>query len=209
MSHLRQAWTTCIDPIDDEKHMAAVGQAQANADLLAELFRDYPPPPGSRLHIAGAGTGQYFEYLPPATLAAYDLVFTDINAQFLALLRARTQGLRSMIHLDDIEAPIVCGPYALLIAILVLEHVDWRRAVAGICARADRAFVVIQENPPHLPVRELPGTMAILREVTPHPVPRHELIEEFRCEGFDLSRASVRDVLDNKRMIGLDFTRRQ
>jgi SAM-dependent methyltransferase len=209
MSDLRRAWSAHIDPGDYEQHMANVGQAQANADLLVELFREHPPLPGSRVHIAGAGTGQHFDYFPPAILAPYEVVFTDINPRFLDVLRGRMQGFPCAIQVDDIEAPAAGGLYALTIAILVLEHVDWRRALAGICSRTDRAFFVIQEDPPVLPARTLPGTLAILREARPHRIPRDALIEASRQEGFELTRVATRDVPDSKRMAGFDFIRRR
>jgi hypothetical protein len=208
MSDLRLAWTTQIEPDDYEAHMKAVGQAQANADLLAELFRDFPPA-GARVHIAGAGTGQYFDYWPVGALAPYEVVFTDLNPQFLVLLTARTQELRRLIRVDDIEAPRLIGPWDLTIVILVLEHVDWRPAVSALCARTERAFVVIQENPPDPPPRELVGTMDVLRESRPHLILRDDLIDAFQREGFELARISMREVLDGKHMTGFDFTRRQ
>jgi hypothetical protein len=206
MPDLRQAWTELIEAEDYERHMAAVGQAQANAKLLAELFRDHSPAPGASVHFAGAGTGQLFEYFPRETLSAYRVLCTDINPRFLERLKSRTLVETAV---DDIEAPKPPGSYDLTIAVLVLEHVDWRRAVAGMCARSGRVFVVIQENPPAPAVRELPGTMAILRDASPHLIPRDELIETFRENGFELTRASSRDVADSKRMVGLDFTRRR
>jgi hypothetical protein len=205
---LRFAWSVHIEPDDYEAHMASVGQAQANAKLLAELFDDYPPPSGARVHIAGAGTGQYFDYWPPSVLAPYDVLFTDINPIFLLSLTARAQGLRCTIRIEDIEEPAVGASFDLTVAILVLEHVDWRRAVSALCARTDRAFVVIQENPPDPPARELRGTMDILRESRPHLIPRAELIAAFQQERFTLTRTSTREVPDGKRMTGLDFTRR-
>ena len=39
----RDLWAGHITAEDYERHMAATGQPQANADLLAELFRDSPP----------------------------------------------------------------------------------------------------------------------------------------------------------------------
>jgi hypothetical protein len=206
MPDLREAWTQLIEAEDYEQHMAAVGQAQANADLLAELFRDHPPPPGASVHFAGAGTGQLFEYFPPETLAAYGVLCTDINTRFLEKLSSR---VRVETSVDDIEAPALAGPYDLTIAVLVLEHVEWERAVAGMCARSGRVFVVTQENPPTPAVRELPGTMSILRQARPHLIAREDLEERFRGEGFELTRVSRRDVPDGKGMLGLDFTRRR
>jgi hypothetical protein len=209
MADLRQAWSSHIEAADYEQHMAAVGQAQANADLMAELFRERPPGPGSRVHIAGAGTGQYFDYFPPASLAAYQVLLTDISPKFLAVLRGRTQGMPFAMQVDDIEAPACPGPFDLTIAVLVLEHVSWRSAVEGICARTERAFMVIQEDAPEPVLRTLPGTLAILREARPHLIPRGELIEAFRGHGFVLDRITSRDVPDGKRMAGLDFRRRR
>ena len=66
---LRQLWAGHITPDDYERHMAATGQPPANADLLAELFRDAPPAPGARILFAGAGTGQCYDRFPPAAQA--------------------------------------------------------------------------------------------------------------------------------------------
>ena len=43
---VRDAWTKTILAADYETHMAAVGQAQANASLVAELFKLDPPAAG-------------------------------------------------------------------------------------------------------------------------------------------------------------------
>jgi SAM-dependent methyltransferase len=202
---LREAWAGHITPDDYERHMAATGQPQANADLLAELFRNAPPAPGARILFAGAGTGQYFDHWAPTALAVYKCVFTDINPLFLDRLAGR---LVCQTLLDDIEAPRVAGPFDLAIAILVLEHVDWRRAVAALCGMALRVFTVTQENPADLAVHPLPGTLAALRDLPTHLVDSGELMAEFGGLGFELTRASTREVRDGKKMVGLDFRRR-
>ncbi|HTS66109.1 MAG TPA: class I SAM-dependent methyltransferase [Candidatus Acidoferrales bacterium] len=207
MSDLRRAWSALIEADDYERHMAAVGQPQANAALLDELFTGFPPPPGARIHFVGSGTGQYFDYWQPAALSGYHLTFTDINSAYLARLTSRLGAMPAVVQVDDIEAPALNGPFDLAIVILVLEHVDWHRAVAALCDRADRVFVVIQQNPPDLPVLDLPGTMSILRQACPHLIGRAELIEAFRREGLPLVRTSFREVPDRKHMAGLDFMR--
>ena len=203
---LRELWAGHISADDYERHMAATGQPQANAELLGELFRDAPPAAGARILFAGAGTGQYFDYFPPAALTAYECVFTDINAVFLERLKERCTGEMAV---DDIEAPRVEGHYELAIVILVLEHVDWRRAVAGLCRVAGRVLAIIQENPVDLVARALPGTLAALDDVPAHLVDRGELTAEFDGRGFGLARTSVREVRDGKQMVGLDFERRR
>ena len=203
---LRDLWAGHITADDYERHMAATGQPQANADLLAELFRDAPPAPGARILFAGAGTGQYFDYFPPAALGPYRPIFTDLNPRFLDRLAAR---LACQTLVDDIEAPRVEGPFDLAIVILVLEHVDWRRAVAELCRMAARVLAIVQENPAGLSERPLPGTLAALRDLPTQLVDRGELIAEFDGRGFELARTSFRAVRDGKKMVGLDFRRRR
>jgi len=201
---LRDAWLGKIDPDDYETHMAANGQAQANASLVEEFFRDTPPSAGSRILLAGAGTGQIFDYLRAEMLAPYDVTFADLNPVFLARLAARVQAIRSRIRVDDIENPILRGPFDAIVAVLVLEHVDWRRAVAGMCARCDGCILtVIQQTAEgRHPTGEPVGSMSILREVPPRAIALDDLAAEFRVHGFELRRSAARTVADNKRMLG-------
>jgi hypothetical protein len=110
---------------------------------------------------------------------------------------------------DDIEAPRVEGPFDLAIVILVLEHVEWRRAVAGLCRIAGRVLAIVQENPVGLSERPLAGTLAALRDLPTQLVDPGELIAEFDGRGFELARTSMREVRDRKKMVGLDFKRRR
>ena len=203
---LRDLWAGHITADDYDRHMAATGQPQANADLVAELFRDDPPADSARILFAGAGTGQYFEYFPPAALAPYRPLFTDLNPRFLDRLAGR---FVCQTLVDDIEAPRAEGPFDLAIVILVLEHVEWRRAVAGLCSVAARVFAIVQENPAGLTEGPLPGTLAALRDLPAQLVDRGELMAEFGERGFELARTSVRAVRDGKKMVGLDFRRRR
>ena len=200
---LRQAWAGHIAPDDYERHMAANGQPQANAGLLDELFRISPPAPGARILFAGAGTGQYFDYWAPSSLAPYACVFTDINPLYLARLAARFPG-ESLV--DDIEGPCVIGPFDLAIVMLVLEHVDWRCAAAALCGLAGRVFTVTQEDPAVATLRPLPGTLAVLRDHPPKLIERAALIAHFGRLGFTLTRTAIREVADGKKMVGLDFS---
>ena len=200
---LREAWAAHITADDYERHMAATGQPQANADLLAELFRASPPARGARILFAGAGTGQYFDHWAPAGLAPYACVFTDINPLYLARLAARCAG-ETMV--DDVEAPRVPGRFDLAIAMLVLEHVDWRRAADALCGLSRRVFTVTQENPAGLKARALPGTLRVLQEHPRELVERAALIAHLSGLGFTVTRTAIREVAEGKRMVGLDFT---
>jgi hypothetical protein len=204
-------WAGHITADDYERHMASTGQPQANADLLGELFRDAPPALGARIWFAGAGTGQYFDYFLSATLGPYRPVFTDLNPRFLDRLATRCIAMRRPCQtlVDDIEAPSVEGPFDLAIVILVLEHVEWRVAVAELCRMAARVFAIVQENPAGLSEPPLPGTVAALRDLPKQLMNRGELIAEFDGRGFELARTTLRAVRDGKQMVGLDFRRRR
>jgi hypothetical protein len=148
--------------------------------------------------------------LPRDVLAGYRATFSDINPIFLERLAARVNG--EMV-LEDIEDPTVQGSFEMAIAVLVLEHVDWQRAVAGLAARSARIFAVIQENPAAPAPVALTGTMAALAEVPPECGPKivdpAELAAALGGHGFELTRQSLREVANGKRMRGLDFRRGQ
>ncbi len=210
---LRDAWANKILAVDYDAHMAAVGQAQANASLAAELFETAPPDPGARILFAGAGTGQMFEFVSPSILSGYAVTFADINPRFLAVLTSRlekVEGLTFQTVVDDIEDSRLAPGFDLAVAVLVLEHVDWRRGVATLCRLAKRVFVVVQENPPELTTalsRPVSGSMAIFREVHPTLIPKTDLEREFARLGFALKHHRVREVADKKKMIALEFAR--
>jgi hypothetical protein len=202
---LGRAWREHITIEDYERHMAAIGQAQANASLLEELFRDFAPRLGARLLFAGAGTGQCLDYLPANLLGRYRATFADINPGYLARLAERIGGADIATVVDDIEMSQLSGPFDLALAVLVLEHVDWRKAVHSLASQAARVFVVIQQNPDSLVPRQLEGTLDILHSVSPVLVQSDALIAEFGARSFRLLRRSEREVQDGKVMLALDF----
>jgi hypothetical protein len=71
-SNLRPAWTRIATGEDYDEHTAAVGQAQAAARLTVELLPGADLRRGSRIVIAGSGTGQMFDHL----------ICTDLNPTF-------------------------------------------------------------------------------------------------------------------------------
>jgi hypothetical protein len=213
---LRHAWTNIIRGADYDAHMAAVGQAQANADLVQELFRDRPPAANSRILFAGAGTGQMFDFLPAGLLAPCLTTFTDINPEYLDMLRRRLSGipkLRFEAQLDDIECSTLPPGFSLIVAVLLLEHVDWQAAIASLCSlSADRVFVVLQENPPHLETaltrsRAACGSMAIFQQLDSHLVSADEVEQEFLKHGFEPCWKGERSVPDDKKMLAREFRR--
>ena len=215
-SRLREAWTTIIRAEDYEAHMAAVGQAQANARLVVEYLAAQPPGAGASLLFPGAGTGQMFDFVSPEILLPYQTTFADINAAYLRCLDERFREIEGLCYstvVDDVEKTSLIPSFHTVLAVLLLEHVDWRKAVSTIGGLAgERVFVVIQENPATLttaitPSGEIPGTMKIFTEVHPTLIPRSELIVEFGRQSFALKYSAEKTVADGKKMLALGFAR--
>jgi len=211
---LRDAWTRVIEPDDIDLHLHNVGQARANAELVAEMLAGSRR--GDRVLFAGAGTGQMFDYVDASFLAGRDLVFTDINPRYLAKLDARagSAGLRYRAVLDDIEETALDERFDIVVVVLVLEHVEWRRSLRTIAGWQPRSVhVVTQRNPPEIatavtPGRVLPGTLAEFAR-TAHPVlvDEGELRAAMAALGFRVECCRERPVADGKAMIGTSFTR--
>src|SRR6185369_14966622 len=211
---LRRAWTCIVTAEDYEEHMASIGQAQAAAELTEHLIRSASPRPGSRITIAGAGTGQMFDFLDPAVFRPHRLTCADLNPVFLARLRERleTYELEAEILEDDIERTGLAPEPDLLLCTLLLEHIAWRRGVEAFAQLQPRTCgIVLQENPPNMssavtPRRRLPPSIAKAVE-TAHPtlVPRNDLITAMTERGYRCRETEVREVADGKRLAGLLF----
>ena len=119
---LRQAWTEIVTADDYEEHMASIGQAQAAAELTEHLIRSASLTAGGRITIAGAGTGQMFDFQAPAIFRPYRLTCTDLNPTFLSRLRERLarHGLEA-----EIVKTISNGPRSMLVPICFLRRCCW------------------------------------------------------------------------------------
>jgi SAM-dependent methyltransferase len=211
---LRRAWTEIVTAEDYEEHMASIGQAQAAAELTRCLIEFASLPACSGITIAGAGTGQMFDFLDADLFRPHRLKCADLNPAFLARLKERLagRGLEAEIIEDDIERTALEPGSDLLLATLLLEHIDWRRGVevfAGL--RPGKCGIILQENPPDMttaltPGRRLLPSIAKAAEIG-HPmlVPKAELILAMTARGYACRRTVVREVADGKRLVGLLF----
>lgn len=214
---LRRAWTQIVTADDYDEHMARIGQAQAGADLACHLLRSAAPPAGGRVVIAGAGTGQTLDFVDPALFRPYRLTFTDLNPAFLACLARRMarHGLVATVLEDDIERTALELAPDLLLATLLLEHIDWRCGVEALTGlRPVACGIVIQENPEGMtsavtPGRPIPPSIARAMEIA-HPtlIPRDELLAAFATRGYVCKDTCVREVADGKKLVGLLLVRR-
>ena len=187
--------------------MAAIGQAEANAAHVRDFLALANPPSGARLLIAGAGPGQMFDYADPAIFLPYRAVFSDINPRFLARLRERCP--QAICVVDDIERSALAGPFHAVMETLVLEHVNWRKAVATLSALEPvYIYLVVQQNPPEMttavtPSRTPTGSMSIFARTHPRLLDIPELSAALNGAGYRIVSEHPRPVADGKTMLGL------
>ena len=194
--------------------MASIGQAQAAAELTSQLIQSASLRAGSRILIVGAGTGQMFDFLAPELFRPYRLTCADLNPRFLARLRERLieRALDAEILEDDIERTTLAPRADLLLATLLLEHIDWLRGVEAFARLRPRTCgVVLQQNPPMMstavtPGRPLPPSMAkAVEKAHPTLVSRDHLIAAMAERGYACRQTMFREVADAKRLVGLLF----
>lgn len=216
MSSEGDVWRRIVEPEEYDAHMAAVGQAQANAGLVAEALVALGIGPDAAVCFVGAGTGQLLDYIEPASLHGLRLRFTDISARFLETLRARAEriGLTCDIALDDVTEARERPPCDLAVLVLVLEHVDWRLAVGRLAEwRCPRVLVVTQVNPPGLatnvsPHRVLPPSLVEgMLHSNSHLVKTAELDACFAAAGYRVEWERQVDVPDAKAMRAAVYSR--
>jgi hypothetical protein len=215
-SNLRKGWTEIITGADLDRHLAEVGQARANARLLVEMLADSSLPSGAALLLVGVGTGQFLDYVDADALAPYRLTCTDINAQFLGALEARlrrTPQVSASVQLDDIEQTTLGGPFDGAAAVLLLEHIEWKKGIASLAGLAPTwLYLVIQRNdanPDVLTVkRDLAPSIRTFGEMaSPGLVPESELTGLLAERGYPLHQRYERPVPDHKTMVGLVYRR--
>jgi 2-polyprenyl-3-methyl-5-hydroxy-6-metoxy-1,4-benzoquinol methylase len=143
-SSLKHVWPS-IDAEDYRQHMINTGQASVNAAFTERWLQEIP---ATDVLFAGAGPGQMLSFLAPQTLARHSSVtFTDVHPGFLEQLELKLSAGQKAL-LDDIENTKLSGPFKAVIVVLVLEHVEWRLALASFQRwQAERILIVIQENP--------------------------------------------------------------
>ena len=212
----RKGWLEIIGADDLDSHMAEIGQAEVNADIVKQMFEDYPLAVGSRLVVPGCGTCQMFDYMAPSDLrAGIELTLTDINPDYLAkaqerLLR-RFPGTRYDVRVDDIEETRLEGKYGGILITLVLQHVNWRKALDSMMGlRPDKLYIIIQEQDATkyavTKKKELADAWKRYAEIAnPKLVPRAELIDYLVKNGYGSLGHHKRDVPDNKTMAGFVF----
>jgi hypothetical protein len=154
------------------------------------------------------------EYLDSEIVRPYRVTFADLNRRYLARLGERLKALRLDGELleDDFEQTRLTKGPALLLATLLLEHIDWQRGVASIRRLSPRwCAIVIQENPPGMTTAVTPGRVvppsiaAAMATAHAKLVERKELVSAMAAAGYQLQVEEAREVADGKRLVGLLF----
>jgi hypothetical protein len=211
-SSLRDAWRRTVRAGDYDAFMAEIGQAQANARLVREFLSRLSE--GSRVLVAGAGTGQMFDFENASMVARHRVLFSDLNPSYLGALGLRLRHVEGWSTVaDDVEQSALRGSFDAAVAVLVLEHVDWRKALATLTALAARLFLVMQVNPAGMgtavaPGRTPPASMSVFAgEAPPHLLDAREIGECLQAAGYACVRECPAAVADGKTMLGLEWAR--
>jgi hypothetical protein len=100
----------------------------------------------------------------------------------------------------------------LLLATLLLEHIDWRKGVEAITALNPAACgIIIQENPPGMttavtPGRRIPPSIAAAVKIAqPKLVPQDEMLSAFEARGYHRVFSNSQEVADAKRLVSTLF----
>ena len=214
--NLRKGWTDVVLAEDLDRHLLENGQAQANAELLVQMLADSSVSEGASLLLVGAGTGQFLDFVDIEALVPFRLTCTDINARFLEALRARLERaprLAADVLLDDIEETALQGPFDAAVAILVLEHIDWKKGVSSLVRLSPTwLHFIIQRNEAISQMltatRELaPSIREFGRIATPTLISEPELTAALGEAIYAPHRRYERPVPDGKRMVGLVYRR--
>ena len=210
----RRAWTEIVTPEDYDRHIETIGQAEVSADLVAQFLSWTQLPAGGKVVIVGAGTGWLLDHSDLTWFRNLRLTFTDLSPRFLNKLRERLSdhGIAANVLEDDIEATRLATGMDLLIASLVLEHIDWKRGAASIAGLSPRFIgIILQENPPGMttsitPGRPLPPSILEASKIAlSRLLAKNEVVAEFERLGYPCEREASRAVADGKRLVGCLF----
>jgi len=212
----KEAWKSTIPANDLDKHMLATKQVLANAKILQNIIGDFPIN-DMKILVPGCGTGQIFNYLNPTIFSDSNLIFTDINKEYLEKLDLRLKKFQKIsykIIKDDIENTKIQEQFDSCILILILEHIDWEKAIKNILNFGVKSFyIIIQKQDKNKQTvtsyKDIPKSITKFSTIAKsHLISASEIEQYFKKEGFNLLRECGEKVINNKEMVGLYFSRK-
>jgi len=210
----RRIWKKVIPANYLDKHMLAIGQAETNAKIIEKFLKDFPLKSKAKILVPGCGTGQLFDYINRDIFENIHLTFTDINKEYLEKLKIRLrkfQKIKYDIWEDDIENTKIKQNFDICIIILLLEHVNWKKAIANIFNFNPKSiFFIIQKQNKNKQIitkyKNIPQSIIeFSKTVKTQVVSEIELSSYLLKEGFNLIKRYEQKVINNKSMVGMFF----
>ena len=212
-SNLRKGWTEIVTADDIDRHLKDIGQAGVNASLVSEMLTAFPPEKHSKFLVAGAGTGQMFDFIFPKVFRGHEMTFTDINSAYLDCLKMRLKNAPEEFQfktiVDDLEDSDLVGPFDAALIVLVLEHIDWQRGIDGLLRfHPKHLYFIIQRNEPGIKTintkRDLaPSIQEFSKIASPKEVPL-EMLQDYLIQfNYRPIKCIEKTVPDQKAMVGL------
>jgi len=218
----RKGWLNIITAEDIDFHMADIKQAETNAYLVVQMFKEFSLKKEANLWIPGCGTCQMFDYISPFDIGSYEFTFTDLGSQFFEKAKARlsnTPNIKYVILENDIEHPeLPKSHYDGVLTVLLLQHINddqggLERGLDSILRVSPyRSYFIIQEQESGLAItkeRELRSSIKTFSEIANAIlVPRNKLIDYLETREYNLLKTYERSVPDKKTMVGLVFEKK-
>jgi len=208
----KKAWKSTIPADDLDKHMLATKQVQANVKILEKMLNDFPIKEGTNILVPGCGTGQIFDYIDINLFSNYHLTLTDINKEYLKKIDQRfkkNQKISYKIIEDDIEIPKIQQKFDSSILILVLEHIEWKKALENILnLGVNSVYIIIQKQDKNKQIvtsyKNIPKSITKFSTITKSQlIDEHKIKQYFKKNGFNLLKSYSEKIMDNREMIGL------
>jgi len=210
----REAWLDVVHPADLDSHMASVGQAEVNAAIVKEMFVRYPLAENAKLLIHGCGTCQMFDYVDLSVFGKSDITFADLSPRMLEVARKRLARFANSSHriiVDDIESSSLHGRYDAVLLVLVLLHVNWKKALENILRLGISSLYIIEQSQRGTftmtsTTQTLPSMQRYQEVASPLLVSPDDLSDFLGRRGFKMLWTTERQVPGSKSMLGFVFS---
>jgi SAM-dependent methyltransferase len=210
----REAWLDVVHPADLDSHMTSVGQAEVNAAIVKEMFVRYPLSGNARLLIHGCGTCQMFDYVDLSVFGKSDITFADLSPRMLEVAKRRLARFANSSHrivVDDIESSSLNGRYDAVLLVLVLLHMNWKKALENILSLGVSSLYIIEQSQQAAfsmtPTAQVLPSMQRYQEVaSPVLVSPDDLSDFLGRKGIKRMWTTEHRVPGNKSMLGFIFS---
>ncbi len=162
MADTKEHWKNIVTPEDLDFHLRVVGQASVNASLVKKMLLLHPLASGSTIYVPGCGTGQMFDYFNPTEIGRFEWLFSDYNGDLALRVHERlSKEIEFQVFVDDIENTKFTDKVDGALIVLLLQHINWRKALRNISRNEPKYIYCIIQDEDIYPQQE--STRAELR----------------------------------------------